>query len=97
MVFVPSKSLLDLLYLGGPVELTDTTTTVLPMVGCRTPPRLRTTCETSSTGWGEPKGAHITVKRAKLLNSRVFSMTSFNDQEIVALSGAHAMGRCHTG
>lgn len=22
---------------------------------------------------------------------------SFNDQEIVALSGAHAMGRCHTG
>lgn len=25
------------------------------------------------------------------------SSDSFNDQEIVALSGAHAMGRCHTG
>lgn len=25
------------------------------------------------------------------------SIDSFNDQEIVALSGAHAMGRCHTG
>ena len=24
-------------------------------------------------------------------------MTRFDDKEIVALSGAHAMGRCHTG
>jgi hypothetical protein len=55
VVSVPSRSLLDLLYLGGPVELTDTTTTALPMVGCRTLPRLRTTCETFSTGWGESR------------------------------------------
>lgn len=25
-----------------------------------------------------------------------FRLLSFNDQEIVALSGAHALGRCHT-
>lgn len=27
----------------------------------------------------------------------IFNRMGFNDQEIVALSGAHAMGRCHTG
>lgn len=26
----------------------------------------------------------------------VFNRMGFNDQEIVALSGAHALGRCHT-
>lgn len=26
----------------------------------------------------------------------IFNRMGFNDQEIVALSGAHALGRCHT-
>ena len=26
---------------------------------------------------------------------KVFNRMGFNDQEIVALSGAHALGRCH--
>jgi catalase (peroxidase I) len=35
--------------------------------------------------------------RSKKLTWSGLSLYSFNDQEIVALSGAHAMGRCHTG
>ena len=31
-----------------------------------------------------------------ILNLLIYFETSFNDQEIVALSGAHALGRCHT-
>ena len=31
-----------------------------------------------------------------LLKSTLLFYFSFNDQEIVALAGAHALGRCHT-
>lgn len=43
-----------------------------------------------STVWGEQiKEAHIFIALS------FFSLYSFNDQEIVALVGAHALGRCH--
>src|SRR5262245_32816251 len=45
-------------------------------------------CTRSSTAWG----IHI----AFYCRSKTDLLASFNDQEIVALSGAHALGRCHT-
>lgn len=43
----------------------------------------------------------LTDPAAPLLFGYLFTLisktNSFNDQEIVALSGAHAVGRCHTG
>jgi hypothetical protein len=53
--------------------------------------KVLTTSATSSTAWGMP---FLMVHNLGLTNASMIS--SFNDQEIVALSGAHALGRCHT-
>jgi hypothetical protein len=53
--------------------------------------RVLTISATSSTAWG------MSFLMVHNLGSTKASMiSSFNDQEIVALSGAHALGRCHT-
>jgi cytochrome c peroxidase len=38
---------------------------------------------------------HTKTFNPSLTNFVFFSLSSFNDQEIVAISGAHALGRCH--
>lgn len=43
--------------------------------------------ETGEEGADEDDAAHLRT---------IFNRMGFNDQEIVALSGAHALGRCHT-
>lgn len=80
------KSLVDPPSHGDLDESMDSSTTSPLMDDSRMPARPRTTCDSSSTEWGEY--ACVVLSEAK---------GSFNDQEIVALSGAHAMGRCHTG
>ena len=51
--------------------------------------RARTTLEVSFTAWGTWR------YKTSIFRSLIYFFSSFNDQEIVALSGAHALGRCH--
>ena len=80
-------------------------------IACRTPPRGRSTFVMSSTvsshpsnpgGGGEVEADLGSHRESPLLLSPLWCWCSrcagmgFSDQEIVALSGAHAIGRCHT-
>jgi cytochrome c peroxidase len=56
------------------------------------PGRVDATSESACTPNGRLPDA---TKKADHLRS-VFGRMGFNDQEIVALSGAHSLGRCHT-
>lgn len=63
---------------------------VLPMVVFLTLPRSKTTFVISSTEW------YVTqVNIYSGINNHLSFLQGFNDQEIVALAGAHALGRCH--
>ena len=46
---------------------------------------------------GRPAGGPITKPTTIAHIRDIFYRMGFNDQEIVALLGAHALGRCHTG
>lgn len=43
-----------------------------------------------------PDGRFPNATKGAARLREIFGRMGFNDQEIVALSGAHALGRCHT-
>ena len=44
-----------------------------------------------------PDGRLPDASKAEAHLRAIFYRMGFNDQEIVALSGAHVLGKCHTG
>lgn len=91
-----SLSYADLYTLGGVVAIKELKGPIIPWRSGRvdaldpsavTPDGRLPNAETGSLGADSSDAAHLRT---------IFNRMGFNDQEIVALSGAHALGRCHT-
>ena len=87
----PSRKWLDLKFPGGRDALMASPRMLLQMDVSLTPHRVLRMSGISSTAWGTTASPlRVPFGRAK------YVLPSFNDQEIVALVGAHAVGRCHS-